>query len=421
MKKLWASFAFAGILAACGAEPSTDSVEPKPSANPDATLSGERADALSDRWTTRMGELAIDGKVEATIGYPDWFHGYTLDLQEGQEITVSIAASELGYVRFYGPSHRTNASGEPQFRNTMGGADTTFGGNFGFTVPQTGTYLVLYGPEFVWTADYSIEVACENCGPVRCDDSADCGAGEFCGDNGVRCITAPCDVNFDVCQPLRGDGESCNLDEMCADGLACVDGKCGAVAADECQTADDCGADEFCGYATDRTRVCKPHAAEGEYCGGFVRPEDYVTCPEDLACVAPDFIADIRGNCGVAVTVDELLADPAAYEGRFVGVKGALDVGPMICTQIACDVANPCCNACGADQLLFADRGDAGSDAGIALRDDNGDGYSCGGNECTTADNCTRPRGIYWLGGTFSVDPVTGRATLDVARAYQGF
>lgn len=405
------------LLGACGAETTTPIADDtKPVANPDTTVAEGRADALSNRWTTRMGALGTDARVEASIDYPDWFHGYTLDLEEGQELAFSITASERGYLRVYGPAHRV-VDGEPQFTNAIGRANGVFGADFDFVVPQTGIYMVLYGPELVWSADYTIDVSCQNCGPQRCTSHDDCASDEFCGDNGVRCITSPCDANFDICQPRQGEGDACNEDEMCGPDLACRNAQCTAVGTDECADAADCDTG-WCGYDATGGRICKDYVAEGDACGGFVRPQDYEACPPDLTCTAPDFIADIRGNCGIAVTVADLLQDPATYDGRFVGVKGYIDAGFGYCTRIGCPTTDPCCNRCGSTQNLYVDA-TADRNDGVTLMQ-NGSEFSCSGDECSW-DSCTATEGVYWVGGFFRADPNGGNGSIDVSRYYQGF
>jgi hypothetical protein len=63
-----------------------------------------------------------------------------------------------------------------------------------------------------------------------------------------------------------------------------------------CETDDDCkGA--FCGYAENRSRVCKPWAQEGERCEGHVLPAYFVRCAPGLVCEYTEPTGDAGGYC----------------------------------------------------------------------------------------------------------------------------
>ncbi len=402
------------LLASCGTE-TADPAPSKPAADPDTTV-GDKADALSNRWTDIVGALTPDGGgVEGEIDYPSWFHGYTMELTEGQELNFQIRASESGPVRLYGPSLGTY-QGRPFFTRALVREEARPGAvtDFVYEVTRTGTYMVVYGPDYVWNATYSIEV--QSVGVPSCAGDDECAADEYCGDNGVRCIMAPCTANFDVCQPREAEGAYCANDRGCVDGLSCKANICAATTA-SCTTSDDC-TDEFCGYLADASRVCKPYAAEGERCGGFVRPENYEACAPSQLCLAPDFIADIPGYCGTSATVDELLNDGARFDGRFVALKGYIGLGVSACTRIGCPVSDPCCNACFGGELLFADAASATNNNGVRLSE-GGTELSCSGDSCDVREVCSTPEGIYWIGGVFRNDP--NGPTIDIVRKMQGF
>ena len=410
MKKLLLTTLAVTLFACGGDQPTPAPDDTKPAADPDQTLSG-RADGLSNYWTDIVGSIEDNGvQYEGSIDYPSYFHGLTIELEAGDEITVDVTATAEGFVRLYGPGY-----GSRPYFGAAKVRDYTFAETtFTYDAPSDGTYMIVYGPRYEWAADYTVTVhgALHN-GQCFADD--ECGADEYCGDNGVRCITAPCDANFDICKPKEAEGSWCDRDSVCSAGAVCMNNAC-TVPTDECQTSADCN-DEFCGYNEDSSRVCKPYAPEGERCGGFVRPQDYEACSPEFGCLAPTFIADIPGYCGTAVTVAELLANPADYDGKFVAIDGYIGVGPAFCTLMACTPSNPCCNSCGASQQLYDDASQVGGD-GVALKE-NGSELGCGGNECTYMDNCDAEVGNHWVGGWFSVGNF-GTTSIDVVRRMQG-
>jgi hypothetical protein len=141
-------------------------------------------------------------------------------------------------------------------------------------------------------------------------------------------------------------------------------------------------------------------------------------CPPDLICAAPyDIIADIPGTCAYAeVTVAELSANPTAYDGRVVLVRGALMAGHGYCTKMACPVENPCCNRCGA-QMLLTDSLDASPGEGIEFLE-NGTTLGCSGSECDYMDACNDLTGKVWTVGVFRHDSQSGASSFESARRY---
>lgn len=167
------------------------------------------------------------------------------------------------------------------------------------------------------------------------------------------------------------------------------------------------------------TANCEQLAAEGEQCGGFRPPQLVKTCEPQFACVAPyDIIADIPGNCGVTATVVQLLANPAAYDGHFVAVRGEILRRVAACTKIGCPVSNPCCNQCNAALNLFDAGGDPTTSEGVYLTE-NGAGLSCSGNSCDYQNNCSVEGGDYWVSGWFTM--TQGAPTLDIVHRYAAF
>ncbi len=399
------AFIFVASLTAagCADSASTD----KPASDPDLALASGKADRVSDYWTDIRGELAIGTRIVESIDFPSYYFGRTAELRVGQRFQVDLVSNRKSLVRVYGP-----ATGSVDGMLTFGGALVKANtrrvsgkptSSFAFDVPADGTYMLVYGPENVWAADYQIDVTCLG-GCVAadaCEGDWDCAGGEFCGDNGVRCVRAPCDANYDVCQAQLGKGSSCSRDPECAAGSACRDGAC---AAQLCETEADCN-NGFCGCADGSctTRICKDYAAEGASCGGFRMADKVRFCSSEFACVGPhDIIADIPGHCGEMTTVAQVAADPRAFDGRFIAIKGVVDPNAPFCTKIACSNENLCCNQCGATLRIYDNSAEFGTE-GIYLSED-GASLGCSGNQCTVLDNCALTPGNYWVAGWFHLD-----------------
>jgi hypothetical protein len=261
------------FLGACAA----DDHGPKPETNPDeSVLDTGKADYLTRNLVSFQGSLELNGSVDSAIDYPDWLHGYTFRAEAGDQISVYMNTDEFGYFFVYGPSHRVASDGTPRFRESLHGAYTDEASNgyragYDLNADEAGTYLVVYGPAYAWSADYHIEINCADCSaPGECHADDECAAGEFCGDNGVRCIVAPCTANYDVCQPAGVDGDWCDRNEMCQG---------------------------FCGWDASNERVCKPWAQEGDSCGGFVLPDFRNFCEPGLSCECSEATCDIPGTC----------------------------------------------------------------------------------------------------------------------------
>lgn len=166
------------------------------------------------------------------------------------------------------------------------------------------------------------------------------------------------------------------------------------------------------------TANCELIAEEGEACEGFVPAELFATCEPHLDCVAPhNIVADVQGNCGQEVTVAQLIANPAAYNGRFVAVRGEILRRVPGCTKIGCPETNPCCNSCHASLNLFTPGADPTLSEGIYLTE-GGEPVACSGNSCDYQNHCTLESGNYWVSGWFSL--AEGVAPmLDIVRRYE--
>jgi len=392
----------------------------KPASDPDLAFVAGKADNVSDYWTDIRGELAIGTRIIESIDFPSFYLGRTVELRAGQRFQVDLVTNRKSLVRIYGPA-TGSFDGLPTFGASLVRADTRKvsgkqTSSFAFDVPANGTYMLVYGPKNVWAANYQIDVTClAGCVAAdACEGDYDCKAGEFCGDNGVRCIQAPCEANYNVCRSKVGDGSSCSRDGECAAGFACREGVCDAQV---CETETDC-INGFCGCADSscRTRICKDFAKEGERCGGFRIADRVRFCSKDFACVAPyDIIADIPGHCGEMTTVAEITADPAGFDGRFVAIKGVVDPNSPHCTKIGCSDSNMCCNQCSATLRVYDNRAEFGTE-GIYLSE-AGTSLGCAGNECNVRGTCALAPGNYWVAGWFHLDGgVTPR--LDIVARY---
>ncbi len=411
--KHFSVIALFGALAFACADSVTDTTDPrgaKPEADPDvATIDGAKSDAVTEWFTTIKGALTLEDGIKDTIDWPDWFHGYTVEMTAGQTVQVRVQATEHGYVRMYGPSHRME-EGQPMFDKAVVKRKTDRDGDsysdlFEYRADEDGTYMVVYGPQWAWTATYKFETVCtDGCEPDNtCEVDEQCTPEQYCKFNGVVCVTEPCDVSFSTCEDREKAGSPCIRDEACDAGLLCIEGAC-TVNPESCTEDADCGEAGFCAcmdWNCDNTQ-CKPYSPEGGHCGGFAPPQHISHCSPDFKCIGPNFIADMPGSCGTSATVEELLANPEDYQNRFVGLEAWIQTSVAMCTQMACSPENMCCNSCGAGQFLYdTEQGDfPAPDAGIELQRD-GKTYTCGGDNCNYMENCSVQDGSYWIGGFF--------------------
>lgn len=315
------SLLFALTLAACASGDTK--------IGPDESDSSSES-TISTYYTTIVGTLPVGESVGDAIHYPDYYLGRTLVLRKGQSLKIAVSGSHKSTIQFYGPATSFTADGEPRFGKAMVSQGTKKVGakhvlTLGVMAPKDGTYMLVYGPDTVWSATFS--------------------------------ITATCTAN------------------------------------------------------------CEQIAAEGERCGGFVPVALFKSCAAPLDCVAPyDIIADVPGHCGELVTVADLLASPAAYSGRFVAVRGAIQQRVPACTKIACPETNLCCNQCQASLNLYDAGADPTTSEGVYLTED-GAPVSCSGNSCDYASNCTLEGGNYWVAGWFSF--ADGAPMLDIVARYE--
>lgn len=423
----------------------TSSDDAKPTVDPDVELSG-KADGLSNHYTTVMGELPLNDVVFGEIDYPDYFHGYTIDLEEGQTIQFTTWADAGGLVRLYGPGNETSRGlkyGRAAVRSHTSYRGDRHQAEFELDVEESGTYMLIYGPDYVWHSSYELSTKCI----VGCDDVAEIKVADVLADpagyDGKRVritgnvFAGPAFCTLLACTPENPCCNSCGASQLLSDGsgpnspgiglqqhgdrFSCGGDECtvgsnctvddgrykvvGTVVVDRfetyidietidavtatCSDHSDC-ADGWCrqtDWDNSSPSECVAFVGEGESCGGFAPPQYINACDPALTCVYRPFIADAPGRCRNVATVAELEANPAAYEGKRVSIDGYLNTSYAICTQMACTQENPCCNSCGASQKL--DDHQLTTNGGLELIGADGGTYGCGGNNCDYADNCT--------------------------------
>ena len=133
----------------------------KPEFEPDAAIDPGKADHATAYLTRFMGDLTVGGLTSGHIGYPDYLHGYTLTLADGEQVWLDLATDASGVSAVYGPAIAVAEDGTPQFARPTDVEWVTEGQPAGFQVGGApGTYLVVYGPTWVWDSDFTIATTC---------------------------------------------------------------------------------------------------------------------------------------------------------------------------------------------------------------------------------------------------------------------
>ena len=138
--------------------------------------------------------------------------------------------------------------------------------------------------------------------PGQCFNDDECKSDDYCGDNGVRCIMAPCTANYNVCQPREDKGAYCDRNRVCKPGLHCDAEKQQCVADDAqtgCTSSKDCPVDQICQQVYCITTPCPA------LCGN-------PACTDDKQCGA-DGYCDATGVCkktGFCVRSSDCVGQP---------------------------------------------------------------------------------------------------------------
>ncbi len=119
----------------------------------------------------------------------------------------------------------------------------------------------------------------------------------------------------------------------------------------------------------------------------------------------------VVGEPGYQVaTLDEIEAHMEAWDGVRVMLCEPLEIGPLLCTKMACSQVNPCCNQCGAGYRFDSWVGvSAGQAEGL---------WGCSGDDCSQtcapfdgpsvgADRCyfgTFLKSVWGASGVLEVD-----------------
>ena len=250
-----------------------------------------------------------------------------------------------------------------------------------------------------------------------CVDFGDCCADkvDVCGGEGNEDPTPKLCLGDNACD----DGEVCDHTE-CLSGCP-AGGICPAVCYGECVPGegddddddDDAGDDDDdaeC-WTLDEEACDEDDECQWTTVPGFPGPismcEPVDGDDEDDDDDHDDDDDDATADCEfgdeyLAVSGEELAADPMSFVGQQIVVTGDALVGFPICTQLACSIENPCCNACG-----------AGINMDLGTMELELNGVGCGGNNCEVTNNCDYPDGeTFTAWGT--LDELFGLVRLDV-------
>lgn len=107
----------------------------------------------------------------------------------------------------------------------------------------------------------------------------------------------------------------------------------------------------------------------------------------------------ISGCIQENLTPEHVLQEKDLLLGERISVEGTADVYRMICTLIACEPENPCCNACGGNLAL------KGQEEKIMVHGDyEGKDVGCAGNNCNQTCYPLEKEKRYIVTGTWRKD-----------------
>lgn len=144
------------------------------------------------------------------------------------------------------------------------------------------------------------EGSCGECVTPLAEGATCAAATDVCG-TGLYCNSATM-----KCEKPAASGETCGAEKLCASGLSCNDGKCGALQGNgaSCANGETCdlAAGVIC-FALDGTCRKVSVAKLGESCGYDDATGEISTCEADARC-GDDFTCAARPKEGDACTID---------------------------------------------------------------------------------------------------------------------
>lgn len=253
-------------------------------------------------------------------------------------------------------------------------------------------------------------IAEHGCPTERCTSNC-LKAGEFCGNDGLCCLRAECELG--TCRACTPAGESCSGDSQCCEGSSCVDGMCLGQYDAQCTDSIGCTEGECLTY------TCRCPTGD-HHCGGECLPNDELNCggcgnacDADEACVLNQCQCDPEGptpdSCGGECVNTEnnpqhcgfcnrqclanntsCIAGACACSPGFTDCSGnCVDVD----TNTAhCGTCNNSCSPSSEDCVAGACVCAVGyTDCSGTCRDLNNDPFNCGmcGNACNGNRICT--------------------------------